>query len=139
MSKLKRAFPETPNQHRSPLCGSEVLADMPGASSNSPTTDVAPRESSSFRKPSKGLLSKRSWPGRNHQLEIRRIELEGAQLPHEAELNASRFELEKAEAGRRLSISKVDQEIEQARLAVKRWNGLPRTRRFDSLTSLRPW
>jgi regulator of protease activity HflC (stomatin/prohibitin superfamily) len=53
-----------------------------------------------------------------HQLEIRRIELEGAQLPHEAELNVSRFELEKAEAGRRLTISKVDQEIEQARIAV---------------------
>ena len=30
----------------------------------------------------------------------------------------SRFELEKAEASRRLSISKVDQEIEQARIAV---------------------
>ena len=53
-----------------------------------------------------------------HQLEIRRIELEGAQLPHEAELNASRFELEKAETDRRLTISKVDQEIEQARIAV---------------------
>ena len=43
--------------------------------------------------PSKGLLSKRSLPGQ-YQLEIRRIELEGAQLPHEAELNVSRFELE---------------------------------------------
>jgi hypothetical protein len=53
-----------------------------------------------------------------HQLEIRRIELEGAQLPHKAELNAKRFELEKAEADRRLTISKVDQEIEQARIAV---------------------
>ena len=53
-----------------------------------------------------------------HQLEIRRIELVEAQLPHEAELSASRFELEKAEAGRRLSLSKVDHEIEQARIAV---------------------
>ena len=53
-----------------------------------------------------------------HQLEIRRIELEGAQLPHEAELNASRFELKKEEASRRLALSKVDQEIEQERIAV---------------------
>jgi hypothetical protein len=32
VSKLKRAFPETPNQHRSVLCGTEVLADVPGHS-----------------------------------------------------------------------------------------------------------
>jgi regulator of protease activity HflC (stomatin/prohibitin superfamily) len=53
-----------------------------------------------------------------HQLEIRRIELEEAKLPHEAELDAKRFELQEADASRRLALSKVDQEIEQERIAV---------------------
>jgi regulator of protease activity HflC (stomatin/prohibitin superfamily) len=53
-----------------------------------------------------------------HQLEIRRIELEESKLPHEAELDAKRFELKKEEASRRLALSKVDQEIEQERIAV---------------------
>ena len=53
-----------------------------------------------------------------HQLEIRRIELEEAKLPHEAELDAKRFELQEADATRRLALSKVDQEIEQERIAV---------------------
>ena len=39
-------------------------------------------------------------------------------LPHEAELDAKRFELKKEEASRRLALSKVDQEIEQERIAV---------------------
>ena len=30
VSNPKRAFPATPNQHRSVLCGSEALADVPG-------------------------------------------------------------------------------------------------------------
>jgi hypothetical protein len=53
-----------------------------------------------------------------HQLEIRRIELEESKLPHEAELDAKRFELQEADARRRLALSKVDQEIEQERIAV---------------------
>jgi regulator of protease activity HflC (stomatin/prohibitin superfamily) len=53
-----------------------------------------------------------------HQLEIRKIELEEARLPHEAELDAMRFELKKEEASRRRALSKVDQEIEQERIAV---------------------
>ena len=53
-----------------------------------------------------------------HELEIRRIELEEAKLPHEAELDAKRFELQEADARRRLALSKVDQEIEQERIAV---------------------
>ena len=53
-----------------------------------------------------------------HQLEIRRIELEESKLPHEAELDAKRFELQEADARRRLVLSKVDQEIAQERIAV---------------------
>ena len=53
-----------------------------------------------------------------HQLEIRRIELEESKLPHEAELDAKRFELREADARRHLALSKVDQEIEQERIAV---------------------
>src|SRR6476660_1886524 len=53
-----------------------------------------------------------------HQLEIRRIELEESKLPHEAELDAKRLELQEADARRRLALSKVDQEIEQERIAV---------------------
>ncbi len=57
-------------------------------------------------------------PPSESNLEIRRIELEEAKLPHEAELDAKRFELKKEEASRRLALSKVDQEIEQERIAV---------------------
>ena len=53
-----------------------------------------------------------------HQLEIRRLELEESKLPHEAELDAKRFELQEADARRRLALSKVDQEIDQERIAV---------------------
>ena len=45
MSKLKRAFSATPNQHRSVLCGSEALADVPRIAANSAIMDVAPTES----------------------------------------------------------------------------------------------
>jgi hypothetical protein len=45
VSKLKRAFSATPNQHRSVLCGSEALADVPRIAANNAIMDVAPTES----------------------------------------------------------------------------------------------
>ena len=43
--EAKVSVSATPNQHRSVLCGSEALADVPRIAANSAIMDVAPTES----------------------------------------------------------------------------------------------